>query len=266
MENKILRIAKLCHERLVAFEKETCDHPLLKSWLLESQKHQNWLLGITEVLLDQPDLTPKQAHENWVAIMKADGWDHGWEFDLYNRRCPYIASYNNIPPHAWDVNDIIYGTIRSEMGIPYVSSVPPISEQPKWLTSDTPVTQGHRVVKSPRVAILSHGRVFDYYLQPEPGVTARKHAYRAWLMTRRIIHKDHPNVVPTWKDLDKSIKDRLTSFTDYVWATKSVPDENTVFEMTLQGTQIVQYVPRYRDLLEGHRAFINLLRLRYIPV
>lgn len=259
-------LAKLCHERLVEFEKETCDHPLLKSWSLESQKHQNWLLGIVDVLLDQPDLTPKQAHENWVAIMKADGWDHGWEFDLYNRRCPYITSYNNIPPYAWAVNDIIYGTIRSEMGLPYVSSVPPISEQPKWLTSGTPVIPSHRVVKSPRVASRSQGRVFDYYLQPEPGVTARKHAYRVWLATRQIIHKNHPKTVPTWMALDESIKDRLTALTERIWSSQSVPGEDVVFEMTLQGTQMVHYVSRYQDLPEEHRALINLLRLRYIPV
>lgn len=48
-------------------------------------------------VLDNPNCTPEQQHNNWVYFKRADGWKYGPEKDFERKEHPCLVPYNELP-------------------------------------------------------------------------------------------------------------------------------------------------------------------------
>lgn len=59
---------------------------------------------------DNPDSTPEQCHENWVAEKIEDGWVYGPEKDEEKKEHPCLKPYDELP-QAQRVKDHLFRTV-----------------------------------------------------------------------------------------------------------------------------------------------------------
>ena len=48
-------------------------------------------------MLDNPNCTPEQQHNNWVHFKRADGWRYGQTKDFERKEHPCLVPYSELP-------------------------------------------------------------------------------------------------------------------------------------------------------------------------
>ncbi len=94
----VSQIAQVCHEVNRAYcaaigDKSQLPWPEAPDWQKASA-----LAGV-KLHLKNPDTTPEQSHEFWLAAKVADGWKYGSVKDAENKEHPCIAPYEKLDPH-----------------------------------------------------------------------------------------------------------------------------------------------------------------------
>lgn len=68
------------------------------AWDETTEEHRNSLLLGVDMHLANPDATPEQSHESWLAQKIADGWVYGEVKDAEAKTHPCCVPYEQLPP------------------------------------------------------------------------------------------------------------------------------------------------------------------------
>jgi len=89
-------IARVAHEANRQYRRMIAEHPgpawdNAPEWMRSSAIH-----GVKEVV-NNPDLTPEEAHDKWVQEKAGDGWVYGTKKDSSAKEHPCMLSYTDLP-------------------------------------------------------------------------------------------------------------------------------------------------------------------------
>jgi len=69
------------------------------------------------MILENPETTPEQSHEGWLAVKAADGWKYGAVKDPEKKEHPCFVPYNELPQEQ-QLKDHLYGiVVRAALGL-----------------------------------------------------------------------------------------------------------------------------------------------------
>lgn len=112
-DDAIDRIARVCHEVNRAYCTALGDDSQ-QSWELAPDWQKESARKGVEFIIDNPDTTPEQSHESWMAQKKADGWIYGTMKDPELKIHPCMVPYHELPQEQ-RAKDYIFGAIVRAM-------------------------------------------------------------------------------------------------------------------------------------------------------
>ena len=102
-------IARVCHEVNRAYCAGLGDHSQAK-WEDAPEWQKASAIAGVEAILRNPNTTPEQSHEGWLAQKKADGWKYGAVKNADAKEHPCFVPYGELPPEQ-RVKDHIFGAV-----------------------------------------------------------------------------------------------------------------------------------------------------------
>src|SRR5690606_31219990 len=93
---KIALIASIAHGINLAYSASLGDHSHLP-WEETSEELKKSMEYGVKLHLENPDTTPEQSHESWLAQKEKDGWVYGEIKDIENKTHPCILPYDQLP-------------------------------------------------------------------------------------------------------------------------------------------------------------------------
>lgn len=94
---KVLVIAQVAHEINRAYCASLGDNSQPEWGRAPEWQQQSAMAGV-EMHLANPDATPEQSHESWLAQKVADGWVYGEVKDAAAKQHPCCVPYEDLPP------------------------------------------------------------------------------------------------------------------------------------------------------------------------
>ena len=93
---KIALLAAIAHGMNLAYSASLGDQSHLP-WEETSEELKKSIEYGVKLHLENPDTTPEQSHESWLAQKEIDGWVYGEVKDLENKTHPCILPYDQLP-------------------------------------------------------------------------------------------------------------------------------------------------------------------------
>lgn len=109
MNDKVTVIAKIAHEVNRAYCLTIGDDSQ-KPWDEASNHQKESVINGVEFLLDNPDATPQESHENWVKSKIDAGWKYGVIKNEDEKTHPCLVDYKNLPQEHQS-KDLIFTTV-----------------------------------------------------------------------------------------------------------------------------------------------------------
>lgn len=97
MKILVIGIAKAAHEINRAFCAALGDETQV-AWEDAPEWQRASIISGVEMHLANPDATPEQSHESWLAQKLADGWAYGEIKDAEKKQHPCCVPYDQLPP------------------------------------------------------------------------------------------------------------------------------------------------------------------------
>jgi len=96
LQNKIMRIAQVCHEANKAWCESNLDSSQ-KNWLeAEEWQRQSAINGV-KFRLDNPDAKEDSQHDAWMEEKINNGWTYGVVKDAERKTHPCLVPFNLLP-------------------------------------------------------------------------------------------------------------------------------------------------------------------------
>jgi len=92
----IIHVAKACHEANKVYCESLGDFTQ-EHWENAPQWQKDSAVSGVKHIIDNPDVTAEQMHDNWMAEKKADGWRFGITKDAFAKTHPCLIPYNFLP-------------------------------------------------------------------------------------------------------------------------------------------------------------------------
>ena len=93
---KLLTIAKLCHTINATYCQSQGDDSQ-PTWDDAPDWQKQTAFAGVEMHINNPDATPEQSHESWMAQKEKDGWTYGKEKDAEKKTHPCFRPYDELP-------------------------------------------------------------------------------------------------------------------------------------------------------------------------
>lgn len=106
---RIKEAARAAHEVNRAFCAAIGDDSQVPWEEAPAWQRQSAVAGVQAIAAD-PNMTPEQSHESWMAQKEADGWVYGEEKDAEAKTHPCMVPYAELPPEQ-RAKDYIFGAI-----------------------------------------------------------------------------------------------------------------------------------------------------------
>ena len=97
MKILVIAIAKVAHEINRAYCAALGDETQA-AWEDAPEWQRASAIAGVEMHLANPDATPEQSHESWLAQKLADGWEYGEVKDVQKKQHPCCVPYEQLPP------------------------------------------------------------------------------------------------------------------------------------------------------------------------
>jgi len=94
---KVILIASIAHAINAAYCMSLGDNSI-PAWDDAPEQQRNSIIAGVEMHLANPDATPEQSHESWLAQKLADGWIYGEVKDPELKQHPCVLPYDELPP------------------------------------------------------------------------------------------------------------------------------------------------------------------------
>lgn len=102
-------IARLAHEVNRAYCQSIGDSSQVAWEDAPEWQRESAMAGVKQ-LMDNPDTTPEQSHEGWMALKREDGWTWGPKKDAEKKEHPCFMPYANLPIEQ-RVKDYLFGAV-----------------------------------------------------------------------------------------------------------------------------------------------------------
>jgi len=89
-------IAKVVHEANKAYCEAIDDHSQ-DVWEVTPENIKQSAMEGVEFLRENPDKTPKDMHDNWLAFKKKEGWKFGENKSVMRKTHPCMIDYKDLP-------------------------------------------------------------------------------------------------------------------------------------------------------------------------
>jgi hypothetical protein len=119
---KVLVIARVAHEINRAYCAALGDAARL-AWEDAPEWQQQSVIAGVEMHLANPDATPEQSHESWLAQKIADGWIYGPIKDELTKAHPCCRPYAELPPEQKAKDYLFRGVVHALKSIPDADEV-----------------------------------------------------------------------------------------------------------------------------------------------
>lgn len=106
---RIKEAARAAHEANRAYCAAMGDHSQLPWDEAPTWQRQSAVAGVQAIAAD-PNMTPEQSHESWMAQKEVDGWVYGEEKDAEAKTHPCMVPYAELPPEQ-RAKDYIFGAV-----------------------------------------------------------------------------------------------------------------------------------------------------------
>lgn len=83
------------------------------AWQDAADSHQASILAGVDMHLANPDATPEQSHEAWLAQKTADGWKYGETKDAKKKEHPCFRPYAELPPEQRAKDYLFRATVHA---------------------------------------------------------------------------------------------------------------------------------------------------------
>ena len=93
---RVLMIAQVCHEANRAYCRTQNDFTQ-KPWDISPKWQKDSAIQGVIYKLENPNVTPEQMHENWMAQKLAEGWKYGKIKNPDKKTHPCIVPYAKLP-------------------------------------------------------------------------------------------------------------------------------------------------------------------------
>ncbi len=113
MKIKIEDIAKVCHEVNRAYCKSIGDDSI-QSWESAPEWQKRSAISGVRFKIENPEKTPSDQHDAWVADKVKDGWKYGAIKDSSKKEHPCLVEYDQLPANQKS-KDFIFSTIVLEL-------------------------------------------------------------------------------------------------------------------------------------------------------
>lgn len=84
-------------------------------WSKASKWQKDSVINGVKAVIDNPDQTPGQSHENWFSEKEADGWKYGEVKDADKKEHPCFVPYDELPDEHKKKDAIFLETARAEL-------------------------------------------------------------------------------------------------------------------------------------------------------
>lgn len=109
-------IARACHEANRAYCESIGDTSQVPWDEAPENIKASAIAGVNNIL-DNPDTTPEQSHESWLAFKEADGWVYGEVKDAEAKTHPCMVPYDKLPEAQREKDSIFLKTARAMLGM-----------------------------------------------------------------------------------------------------------------------------------------------------
>lgn len=110
-------IARVAHEINRAYCASLGDHSQL-AWEMAPEWQQKSALAGVDMHLANPDATPEQSHESWLAEKVAQGWVYGPVKDAEKKEHPCILPYAELPAEQKAKDYLFRGVVHVLKNVP----------------------------------------------------------------------------------------------------------------------------------------------------
>ena len=117
MKILVIAIAKVAHEINRAYCAALGDETQA-AWEDAPEWQRASAIAGVEMHLANPDATPEQSHESWLAQKLADGWAYGEVKDAENKRHPCCRPYDELPPEQKSKDYLFRSVVHMLKDIP----------------------------------------------------------------------------------------------------------------------------------------------------
>jgi hypothetical protein len=108
----VIDVARLCHEVNRAYCRAIGDFSQVPWGQAEEWQRQSAIAGAQKAV-DDPDATPEQMHESWMAQKIADGWKYGDEKDPEAKTHPCLIPYHDLPLQQRTKDHLFLGVVNA---------------------------------------------------------------------------------------------------------------------------------------------------------
>ncbi|MBB6559588.1 hypothetical protein HNP48_002255 [Acidovorax soli] len=118
-----LHIAQLAHEVNRAYAASLGDI-FIPAWGEASEAQRASILAGVDMHIENPDATPEQAHESWLAQKTAEGWAWGAVKDAEKKLHPCFLPYAELPPEQKAKDYLFRGVVHAALALPVAEATP----------------------------------------------------------------------------------------------------------------------------------------------
>lgn len=109
---RIEDIARVAHEVNAGYCRAIGDDSQ-PAWEDAPQWQKDSAVNGVKFAIANPDATPEQSHESWLAEKKADGWAWGPKKDTVLKEHPCYVQYDRLPQEQRAKDHLFQATVRS---------------------------------------------------------------------------------------------------------------------------------------------------------
>jgi hypothetical protein len=109
------KIAQVCHEANRALQTVNPDvnNPVSEPWdLVKAEIRESAVSGV-EAVLANPEQTPEQSHEGWMAFKVEKGWVYGPVKDEEKKTHPCLVPYADLPAKEKVKDELFQAIVRT---------------------------------------------------------------------------------------------------------------------------------------------------------
>lgn len=89
-------VAQIAHEANRAYCQSIGDNSQVEWQDAPEWQRESAIIGV-KYLIDNPEATPANSHECWLAVKRADGWVYGPEKNPEKKEHPCMVEYSDLP-------------------------------------------------------------------------------------------------------------------------------------------------------------------------
>lgn len=113
---KRLQIAQVAHAVNAAYCASLGEKTV--PWDEAGESQQASILAGVDMHTRNPDATPEQSHESWLAQKVAEGWTYGPQKDPIQKQHPFIRPYAELPAEQKAKDYLFRGVVHALLAIP----------------------------------------------------------------------------------------------------------------------------------------------------